>query len=179
MIWKIVRRLPPKIFQKTIERTIETAVYCFKNNGLPPQFFPAESQPLSCKVGTKDHKGNCWHYKRILEFLSNGWGCLCLLTTFFLNQENTHRVTRSKIPNCKYSIPNLDIYWVTQKKYSCLIKREMHNKRGFFKSEIWLDCQWANLNFDIFVLIFFVIWRRYECLKSNSAFWKLSKMRKR
>ena len=27
------------------------------------------------------------------------------------------------------------------KKYSCSIKREMHNKRGFFKNEICLHCQ--------------------------------------
>ena len=40
------------------------------------------------------------------------------------------------------------------KKYSCLIKREMRNKRGFFKNEICLDSQWANLNSDKLLLIF-------------------------
>ena len=32
-----------------------------------------------------------------------------------------------------------------QEKYSCFIKREMHNKRGIFKNELCLDDQWANL----------------------------------
>ena len=27
------------------------------------------------------------------------------------------------------------------RKYSCLIKHEMHNERGFFKNEKCLDCQ--------------------------------------
>ena len=40
------------------------------------------------------------------------------------------------------------------KKYSCLIKREVYNKGGFFKNEICFDYQRANLNFDILVLIF-------------------------
>ena len=31
-------------------------------------------------------------------------------------------------------------YGATPKKYSCLIKREMHKKRGFCKNEICLDC---------------------------------------
>ena len=45
------------------------------------------------------------------------------------------------------------IYRVTPKKY-CLIKRKMHNKKGIFKIKIVLNYQWANLNFDILVLIF-------------------------
>ena len=44
------RRLPPKIFQKTIERTTETTAYCFKNNGLlsPPtlKFFSSRKPAL-------------------------------------------------------------------------------------------------------------------------------------
>ena len=40
------------------------------------------------------------------------------------------------------------------KKYSCLIKRKIHNKRGFYKNEICLDCRWADLNFDMLALIF-------------------------
>ena len=32
-------------------------------------------------------------------------------------------------------------YWVTQKKYSCLIKHKMHNKRRIFKIKIVLDYQ--------------------------------------
>ena len=32
-------------------------------------------------------------------------------------------------------------YWVTQKKYSCLIKRKMHNKRGIFRIKIVLNFQ--------------------------------------
>ena len=32
-------------------------------------------------------------------------------------------------------------YRVTQKKYSCLIKRKMHNKRGIFKIKIVLNYQ--------------------------------------
>ena len=40
------------------------------------------------------------------------------------------------------------------KKYSCLIKRKMNNKRGIFKIKIGLNYEWANLNFDILVLIF-------------------------
>ena len=47
-----------------------------------------------------------------------------------------------------------DKYRVTQKKYSCLIKRKMHNKRGIFKIKIVLNYQWTNLNFDILILIF-------------------------
>ena len=39
------------------------------------------------------------------------------------------------------------LYTGWPKKYSCLIKREMHNKRGFFENEICLDCKWANLKF--------------------------------
>ena len=46
------------------------------------------------------------------------------------------------------------LYRVTQKKYSCLTKREMHNKRRFFTNETCLDCQWADLNFDMLVLSF-------------------------
>ena len=41
------KRLSPLKFSKTIERTIETIAYCFKNNGLlssPLNFFLAESQ---------------------------------------------------------------------------------------------------------------------------------------
>ena len=53
--------------------------------------------------------------------------------------------------------------------YSCSIKREMYNKRGFFKNEICLDCQCANLNFDILVLIF-GCHLAYECLKSHKCF---------
>ena len=52
---------------------------------------------------------------------------------------------------------NIPFIWYAPgdpKKYSSLIKHEMHNKRGFFKNEICLDCQRADLNFDIMVLIF-------------------------
>ena len=45
-------------------------------------------------------------------------------------------------------------YWLTQRKYSCLIKRKMHHERGIFKIKIVFNCQGANLNFDILVLIF-------------------------
>ena len=42
------RRLPPKIFEKTTERTIETIVYCFEKQWsivfAPLKFFLAESQ---------------------------------------------------------------------------------------------------------------------------------------
>ena len=40
------------------------------------------------------------------------------------------------------------------KKYSCLIKRKMHNERGIFKIKIVLNYQCDNSNFDILVLIF-------------------------
>ena len=40
------------------------------------------------------------------------------------------------------------------KKYSCLIKRKMHNQRGIFKIETFLNHQWANLNLDMLDLIF-------------------------
>ena len=33
------------------------------------------------------------------------------------------------------------LYWVTQIECSCLIKREMHNKRGIFKIKIILNCK--------------------------------------
>ena len=33
------------------------------------------------------------------------------------------------------------VYRVTQKMYSCLIKRKMHNKRGIFKIQIVLNYQ--------------------------------------
>ena len=40
------------------------------------------------------------------------------------------------------------------KKYSCLIKTKMHNIREILKTEIFLDYQWADLNFDMSVLHF-------------------------
>ena len=40
-------------------------------------------------------------------------------------------------PFCK----TLANYRVTQKRYSCLIKHKLHNKRGIFKNEICFDCQ--------------------------------------
>ena len=36
-------------------------------------------------------------------------------------------------------------YRVTQKEYSCLVNRKMHNKRGIFKIKIVLNYQGANL----------------------------------
>ena len=46
---------------------------------------------------------------------------------------------------------------VTPKKYSWLIKRKMYIKREIFKTELFLDYQCANFNFDILVLIFVLI----------------------
>ena len=42
---------------------------------------------------------------------------------------------------------------VTQKKYSCLTKRKMHNRGRILKNEVCLDYQRANLKFDILVVI--------------------------
>ena len=39
------------------------------------------------------------------------------------------------------------------KKYSCLIKRKMHNRRRIFKNQLFLDYQGADVDFDISVLI--------------------------
>ena len=40
------------------------------------------------------------------------------------------------------------------KKYSCLIKCKINNKRRIFKIKMVLNYQWADLNFDMLVLIF-------------------------
>ena len=48
-------------------------------------------------------------------------------------------------------------------------------ERDIFKNRIFLDCQRANLNVDILVLIFF-IQLRYECLDLDKRFEKMSKM---
>ena len=48
----------------------------------------------------------------------------------------------------------LSCTWWLKTKYSCLIKRNMHNKGEIFKIEIFLYHQWGNLNFDTLVLIF-------------------------
>ena len=50
---------PAKIFQKTIERTIETIVYCFKNNILfPPKCFSSRKPGRLPCLGTV-HRGLC------------------------------------------------------------------------------------------------------------------------
>ena len=35
------------------------------------------------------------------------------------------------------------------------------------------------MDFDVLFLLFVIIWLRYECLKSDNCFQKLSKMRKK
>ena len=40
------------------------------------------------------------------------------------------------------------------KKYSCLVKCKMHDKKEIFKIETFFNYQWANLNFDILFVIF-------------------------
>ena len=66
------------------------------------------------------------------------------------------------------------------KKY-CLIQRKIHNSKvkEIFKSEICLDYQWANLNFDILILPFDCYLAEIWMFKHTKAFWKLSKMRKK
>ena len=63
-------------------------------------------------------------------------------------------VSKRDFDNMTYTVPG-DL-----KKYSCFIKRKMHNKRVIFKIETCLDYQCANLEFDTLVLI--VIWLRYK-----------------
>ena len=37
-------------------------------------------------------------------------------------------------------------------KDSCFTKHKMHNKGDIFKTEMLLDCQWANFNFALLVI---------------------------
>ena len=48
----------------------------------------------------------------------------------------------------------LMMYRVSQKKYPCLMKLKMHNKRRIYKIETFLGQQRAYLNCDILVVIF-------------------------
>ena len=64
----------------------------------------------------------------------------------------------------------IDSYRVTQKTYSCLIKLEMHNKRGIFIIIIVLNYQWGDLNFDILVLIFGFHLAEIWMLKASKCF---------
>ena len=54
------RRLPPKIFYKTIKRTIETIAYRLKNNG--PLSFP--SPPLNFFLAESQHAIFAYHMER-------------------------------------------------------------------------------------------------------------------
>ena len=82
------------------------------------------------------------------------------------------------------------VYLNTQKRYFCLNKRKLHNKREIFKTEILLEYQWANLNFDISVLIFCChlaeiraskVNKRFEncpkCAKNGLSMWEKNRIR--
>ena len=49
------------------------------------------------------------------------------------------------------------------KKYSCFIKRKIHNKREIFKTEIFRLL-------IMLILLFVAIWQKYEYFKSDKNF---------
>ena len=101
---------------------------------------------------------NGLHYhlpmRHVIDVTMTG-SCYCQ-TSGPCNESNNEQ--RRKYSFAIFKNENWTVIWFCvqgdSKKYSCLVKREMHNKRELFKNEIRLECRWANFNFDILVLIF-------------------------